>query len=165
MDGVQRALARHARGVDHVAIAVTDLDAATKWYTEVLGFTAEEEKVTRGKATAMRSRVLRAGPLKFVLVQGTEPESNVSRFIESFGQGVQHVAILVDDMEAVVADLKPHMAFDTDIIRGPNLLQAFTHRDEASGMVFELVQRNAYDGFQDENVQQLFDSLEQKDAF
>ena len=164
MDGM-RAMARHARGVDHVAIAVTDLDAATKWYTEALGFTAEEEKITRGSATAMRSRVLRAGPLKFVLVQGTEPDSNVSRFIDSFGQGVQHVAILVDDMEAVVADLKGKMAFDTDIIRGPHLKQAFTHRDEPSGMVFELVERDAYDGFQDDNVKQLFDSLEQKNTF
>lgn len=160
-----RALMRHARGVDHCAIAVPDLDKATEFYTQVLGFTAEPEKITLGTKSAMRSRVVRAGGVTFVLVHGTNPDSNVSQYIANYGPGVQHVAILVDDIEAVVRDLQPHLAFDTDIIVGPNLKQAFTHRDPVSGMVFELVERTNYNGFQDQNVQQLLDQLEGKNAF
>jgi len=160
-----RALVRNARGIDHVAIAVPDLDEATEFYTQALGMVAEEEKLTQGTSSSMRSRVVRAGGIKFVLVQGTNPDSAVSKYIESFGPGVQHVALLVDDIEAVVADLSEHIGFDTEIIRGPNLKQAFTHRDEPSGMVYELVERNEYDGFQDNNVQALWDALEQKQSF
>lgn len=164
MDSV-RALMRYARGIDHIAIAVPDLDQATEWYTVALGMTAEEEKVAHGVSGAMRSRVMRAGGLKFVLVQGTNPQSNVSRYIQAYGPGVQHVALLVDDIEAVVQDLQP-VGFDTHVISGPHLKQAFTHRDEISGMVFELVQRtDDYDGFQDNNVQQLLDALESKENF
>lgn len=162
---VKRAIARHARGIDHVAIAVPDLDAAAKFYTEALGMEAEPEKLTEGRSRGMRSRVIRAGDVKIVLVQGTTPDSNVSRYIDAFGPGVQHVAILVDNIEAVVADLQPHVEFDTNVIVGPNLKQAFTHRDATSGMVYELVERTEYNGFQDANVQQLFDQLEGKDAF
>jgi methylmalonyl-CoA/ethylmalonyl-CoA epimerase len=160
-----RAILRHAKAIDHVAIAVEDLDRAAAWYTGALGMTAEEEKVTQGEKSAMRSRVVRGGGLTFVLVQGTHPESNVSQYIAKYGPGVQHVAILVDDMAAVYADLKQHIEFDTEIIVGPKLKQAFTHRDEASGMVFELVERDHYGGFQDAHVQQLFDALERKNAF
>jgi methylmalonyl-CoA epimerase len=162
---IKRAISRHARGIDHVAIAVPDLDAATEFYTAALGMEAESEKITEGLHRGMRSRVIRAGDVKIVLVQGTTPDSNVSKYIAAYGPGVQHVAILVDDIEAVVADLQPHVEFDTNVIVGPNLKQAFTHRDAASGMVYELVQRTEYNGFQDENVQQLFDQLEGKDAF
>lgn len=160
-----RALQKYARAIDHVAIAVPDLDKAVAFYTNVLGFVAEEEKVTHGTTTAMRSRVVRAGDVKFVLVHGTSPESAVSQYIEAYGPGVQHVALLVDDIEAVVNDLRPQLEFDTVIITGPNLKQAFTHRDEPSGMVFELVERTNYDGFVDNNVKGLWDALESKKAF
>lgn len=160
-----RALRKHVKGIDHLAIAVSDLDKATEWYTAMLGFEAEEEKLAQGATSAMRSRVVRAGPLKFVLVQGTTPTSNVSRYIDAFGPGAQHVALLVENIEAVVEDLKDTVGFDTHIIVGPNLKQAFTHRDEVSGMVWELVERGNFDGFQDANVQQLLDALEAKENF
>lgn len=160
-----RALQKYGRCIDHIAIAVPDLDRATQWYTQALGMVAEEEKQTQGTRSAMRSRVLRAGGLKFVLVQGTNPEAAVCKFIEAFGPGVQHVAVLVDDIEAVVEDLQQHMDFDTNVINAPQLKQAFTHRDAASGMVYELVQRTEYDGFQDDNVHQLWNALENKDAY
>jgi methylmalonyl-CoA/ethylmalonyl-CoA epimerase len=163
---VSRAIAKHAKCIDHVALAVPDLDKAADWYGNTLGFTVEAEKVTQGTQSSMRSRVVRAGGSTIVLCMGTTPESSVNRFIQAFGPGVQHVAILVDDIDAVVADLQREgVEFDTPIIVGANLKQAFTHRDTASGMVYELVQRDEYGGFQDTNVQQLWDSLEKKNNF
>jgi methylmalonyl-CoA/ethylmalonyl-CoA epimerase len=163
---LSRTFANYAKGIDHVALAVPDLDKAAEWYGNVLGFTVEEEKHTQGKMSAMRSRVARAGTVTIVLCQGTHPADPVCKFIDAFGPGVQHVAILVENIDQLVDDLKQQgVGFDTPVIVSPNLKQAFTHRDAATNMVFELVERNNYGGFQDQNVQQLWDSLEKSDSF
>lgn len=159
-------LAKHLQGVDHLAIALNDLEAAVKFYTEQLGFTAVERRSTSGRNTAMESAVLAGGPVKVVLLQGTSPESQVTRYVQQYGPGVQHVAFLVQDMEAVVADLQGRgVAFDTGIIAAPGLEQAFTRRHPISGMMYELIERTGEEGFSDDNVKRLFESLEQKDAF
>ncbi|HVT16720.1 MAG TPA: hypothetical protein VHQ90_11155 [Thermoanaerobaculia bacterium] len=58
----------------------------------------------------------------------------------------------------------PTRTDDTTIISGPGLRQIFSHRDQGSGMMFELIERLGGD-FSDQSVQQLFQQLEQKDAF
>ncbi|MCB1036843.1 MAG: VOC family protein, partial [Acidobacteria bacterium] len=112
-------LAEKALGVDHIAIAVPDLESSIEFYSKVLGFHLKERRETKGRKTAMVSAVLEAGPLTFVLVQGTTPESQVSRFIEHYGPGVQHIAIGVSDLPEVAARLKDAgLAFDTTVIEG-----------------------------------------------
>lgn len=154
-------------GVDHVAIAVPDLAAAVAFYRDVMGFEVLEERETKGQFTGMVSAVTQAGPLTFVLVQGTSPESQVSRYVEKYGPGVQHVALLVKDLPEVVRRLEESgMEFDTSIIQGTGIRQAFTHRDDASGMMYELIERQSEDGhFTDESVAELFRQLEERDAF
>jgi methylmalonyl-CoA epimerase len=159
------ALAQRATGIDHVAVAVRDLEASIRFYTEVLGFEVVERRRTEGKATAMISAVLKAGPLNFVLLEGTTPESQVSRFIEHYGPGVQHIAIGVTDLPALAEDLKAAgLEFDTTVIQGGGLRQIFSRRDPGSGLMFELIERLGGD-FSDQSVQQLFNQLEEKDSF
>src|ERR1044071_5442399 len=100
------ALAKYATGIDHVAIAVHDLEESILLYTNVLGFELVERRRTEGKQTAMVSAVLKAGPVSVVLLQGTSPESQVSKFVEHFGPGVQHLAIAVEDLPTLAEDLK-----------------------------------------------------------
>jgi methylmalonyl-CoA/ethylmalonyl-CoA epimerase len=158
-------LGKHATSIDHVAIAVTDLEASIAFYTDVLGFELGERRRTEGTKTAMISAVLKAGPITVVLLQGTSPESQVSKFVEHFGPGVQHLAIAVEDLPTLAEDLKSQgMEFDTNVIRSPGLLQIFSHRDPGSGMMFELIERKGGD-FSDQSVQQLFEQLEKKDAY
>ncbi|HYF93123.1 MAG TPA: VOC family protein [Symbiobacteriaceae bacterium] len=159
-------LSRSLRTVDHLAVAVDDLEAAVAFYRERLGFEEVERRVTEGKKTGMLSVVMRAGDLKVVLLKGTTDDSQVSRYVQEYGPGVQHVAFMVEGIDAVVDDLRQRgLPFDTDVIVGPGLKQAFSKRDPVSGMMFELIERTGEAGFLDNNVKQLFESLEQNNSF
>lgn len=158
-------LARYATSVDHVAIAVQDLEESVKFYTDVLGFELKERRRTEGRQTAMISAVLKAGPVTVVLLQGTSPESQVSRFVEHYGPGVQHLAIGVENLPEMAEELKAAgMEFDTTVIQSPGLRQIFSQRDRGSGMMFEFIERLGGD-FSDQSVQQLFEQLEKKNAY
>lgn len=158
-------LGKYAKSIDHVAIAVPDLEASIKFYSEVLGFELRERRETKGEKTAMISAVMVAGPLTFVLLQGTTEGSQVSRFVEHYGAGVQHLAIGVENLKEMAEELKgTGMEFDTNIIEGGGLRQIFSHRDPGSGMMFEFIERMGGD-FSDESVQNLFKQLEEKNNF
>lgn len=153
-------------GVDHLAIAVDDLEAAARFYAEVLGFEEVERRETQGKQTGMLSVVMRGGALKLVLLQGTSPESQVSRYVEHYGPGAQHAALQVRDIEGVVEGLRARgLEFDTGVIAAPGLKQAFSKRDPVSGMMYELIERTGEEGFLDQNVNKLFEELEKKRSF
>lgn len=158
-------LGKYGKSVDHIAIAVRDLEEGIKLYSEQFGFQLHERRRTEGRTSAMVSAVMKAGPITIVLLQGTSPESQVSRYVEHYGPGVQHIAIEVDDLATLTEELKSAgVQFDTSIISSPGLRQIFTHRDENSGMMYELIQRLGGD-FSDESVQNLFEQLEAKDTY
>lgn len=158
-------LAKYITSIDHVAIAVHNLEESIKFYTEVLGFELKERRRTEGKHTAMISAVLKAGSITVVLLEGTSPESQVSRFVEHFGPGVQHVAFGVENLPEMAEELQASgLEFDTTVIESPGLRQIFGKRDTGSGMMFEFIERMGGD-FSDQSVQQLFDQLEKKNAF
>lgn len=160
-------LAEKSTGIDHVAIAVKDLEEAIRFYSDVLGFELVERRETKGKKTAMVSAVMRSGPLTFVLLQGTTPESQVTKYVEHYGPGVQHIAIGLESLPQVVERLEADgLVFDTGLIQGSGLVQRFSHREPNSGMMFEFIEHVEADGdFSDESVQQLFEQLEEKGTF
>jgi methylmalonyl-CoA epimerase len=158
-------LGKYARSVDHIAVAVNDLEASIEFYRTVLGFQLHERRRTEGKTTAMVSAVMKAGPITVVLLQGTSPDSQVSKYVEHYGPGVQHIAVAVEDLPAMAEDLKgAGLEFDTNVISSPGLRQIFTARDPGSGMMYEFIERMGGD-FSDESVKSLFEQLEKKDAF
>lgn len=158
-------LGKFVSEIDHVAIAVRDLEQSIAFFTNVFGFELRERRTTAGKKTAMISAVLKAGSITFVLLEGTSPESQVSKFVEHYGPGVQHIAIAVKDLPRAAADLREAgLEFDTSVIESPGLRQIFTRRDSGSGIMVELIERMGGD-FSDQSVQQLFEQLEKKDSF
>ena len=161
------ALGESAKCLDHVAIAVPDLEASITWYENVLGFELGERRTTQGEFTGMVSAVLRAGPITVVLVQGTSPESQVSRYIEHHGPGLQHMAIEVRDLRGLAKKLEADgVEFATEVIEGDGIRQIFTAREPGSGMMFELIERDDDRGhFSDESVRSLFRQLEEKNAY
>jgi methylmalonyl-CoA/ethylmalonyl-CoA epimerase len=154
------------RKIDHIAIAVRDLEPAITYFTEVLGFSLVRRLEVRGKRTGMLSAELEHCDIRFVLCQGTEQDSQVSKLVANFGPGVAHIALAVDDARAVAEQLeKRGMCFDTSVIEGAGLRQTFTKRDANSGLSFEIIERTSEQGFLEENVRSLFEQLENAGAY
>jgi methylmalonyl-CoA epimerase len=164
--GERSLFASSAVGIDHVAIAVRDLDAAIDYYRDVLGMELRERRQIEGRISGMDSAVMEAGGVKFVLVQGDSPESNVSRYIEAYGPGVQHVAIEIPDAQQAIDDLRARGAdLLTGVINGPGLDQIFTKREPNSGMQLEIIARAENEGFDPRNVQELFEAMERENVY
>lgn len=154
------------RKIDHIAIAVRDLDAGIEFFSKVLGFTLNCRRTVQGKRTGMVSAEMEHNNIKFVLCQGTEPESQVSRLISHYGPGVAHIALEVGDAHAAAAELgQQGLDFDTTVITGPGLRQVFSSRDTNTGLSFEFIERSGEAHFLDDNVSELFAQLEKSGAY
>lgn len=152
--------------IDHVAIAVRDIEEALFLYQDIFGFELVQRREVSGVHSGMLAAELNAGGFSIVLVQGTDPESQVSRYIAEYGPGVQHVAIEVEDVESVARTLQSSgVDFSTNVIRGNGLIQIFTRREDNTGMMFEFIQRvSGAQGFETQNIQQLFEQMEANNA-
>ena len=151
--------------IDHVAIAVLDLETAIAFYRQKFGMMLIERRETSFGDTGMLSAVMRSGGVVIVLVQGTNAKSNVSRYIANYGPGVQHVAIEATGLPNLVPDLEHRgVSFLSGIIHGDGLDQIFTKRDPNSGMQLEFVERTGSVGFDNESVAELFRSMEREEV-
>ena len=129
-------------GLDHVAIAVKDLDAATSLFRDVLGF----ELVGRELVKDMKVEVamLSAGDFHLELVQPTEDDSGVARFLEKRGEGIHHIALRVRRIAEVLDGLK---GAGVSLIDGApragamGSLVAFLHPRSCHGALIELCDR------------------------
>jgi 4-hydroxyphenylpyruvate dioxygenase-like putative hemolysin len=158
-------LARASARIDHVAIAVRDLDEAIEAYRRTLGFELVERRRIEGSASGMLLAEMRAGPITFVLVQGDSERSNVTRYVAEYGPGVQHVALAVDDLPALLEELDGRgCELLTGVIESPGLQQAFTRRDPNSGIQLEFVSRRGEAGFTQSNIEDLFEAMERENV-
>ena len=151
--------------IDHIAIAVSNLEAGVRFFKNVLGFNLIRRRKVTGQKTGMIAAEMEHNGIKFVLCQGTESASQVCQLIEKCGPGVAHIALAVDDAESTALKLKEQgMAFDTTVIKGAGLRQVLSSRDVNSGLSFEFIERYGEEGFLEENVNELFSQLEKKGA-
>lgn len=153
--------------IDHVAIAVVDLEDALFLYRDVLGFELLKKREVNGEFSGMLSAELDAHGFNIVLIQGTNDSSQVTQYVNDYGPGVQHIAIEVDDMESLVESLKNKgMEFATNVINGKNLMQIFTRRMRNCGMMFEFIKKQQTDSeFEKKNIEDLFQQLESNGAY
>ncbi|MBI5508501.1 MAG: methylmalonyl-CoA epimerase [Deltaproteobacteria bacterium] len=128
-------------GVDHVGVAVADLEKATTTYRDLLGFeiAGGETLETRGLAV----RFVTVGDSRIELIAPTRADSEVSRFLAKNGEGLHHVAVRVHDLDAALRDLKARGAKLIDETPRPGAHQtrvAFVHPKGAHGVLLELVE-------------------------
>ena len=127
--------------VDHVGIAVKDLDESVKFY-ESLGFKASGYEVVAEQK--VKVAFLPCGDSELELLESTEPDGPIARFIEKNGPGIQHIAIRVDDIDKALEELK---AKDVRLIDqvprygAGNARIAFVHPKATGGVLLELTQR------------------------
>ncbi|MEG3162886.1 VOC family protein [Sphingomonas sp. LB2R24] len=167
MDQTTNKLDVHAGivALDHVAIAVNDLEASVRTYTNALGFVEVERRTTNGKFTGMVSAVLRSGEATVVLVQGLQPESQVSRFVSQYGEGVQHIAFRVEDIDRAIANAdRSGLATETGVLAESGIRQTFLKREANTGTRIELIELRG-GRFSDASVQKLFNVLEEQDVY
>jgi methylmalonyl-CoA/ethylmalonyl-CoA epimerase len=153
--------------IDHIAIAVVDLEEALFLYQGILGFELLKKREVKGVFSGMIAAELDAHGFNIVLIQGTGESSQVSQYIKEYGPGVQHIAIEVEDMESLVATLQSKgMEFATNVINGKNLMQIFTQRDRNCGMMLEFIKKQSSDSeFETNSIQDLFQQLEASGAY
>ncbi len=128
--------------VDHVGIAVKDLDEAIKFWGEILELgEAEREVVEQQK---VKVGMLKCGETRIELLESTTPDGPIGRFIERNGEGMQQLAIRVDNIEETIKHLLDHgvrMIDETPKIGAGGIKMAFVHPKSTGGVLVELTQR------------------------
>ena len=123
--------------VDHLGIAVPDLEAALRVY-RALGF--EVESVHEVPTEKVRAAFLPVGESRLELLEPTDPGSVIARFLEK-RSGLHHVCVLVEDIEKALSDLKAAGASLIDEKPRPGAggsRVAFVHPRSAAGVLLEL---------------------------
>ena len=147
--------------IDHLAIAVLDLDSAIDFYVNKLGFRLDAIRDTRGNYSGMRSAVLFSGEFSIVLLTSLTIDSQIDKYIECYGPGVQHIAFITENIDETFSELDEHgVKFSTSIIESNGLRQLFTVRDKNTGMMHEFIERTEVSNFDEKNINQLFEQLE-----
>ncbi len=129
----------NARKLNHVGIAVKDLDVAVKFYQSALGLslTRVEDVPEQG----VRIAFLPIGDTEIELVQPMDPTSGVAGFLEKRGEGVHHICFEVDDIVAALEELAAQdvRLIDAEPKTGSHgQKMAFVHPKSAHGVLIEL---------------------------
>lgn len=128
--------------VDHIGIAVKDLEASKKFYTEILGMEAMGEEVVEEQK--VKVCFIPCGDSEVELLESTAPDGPIAKFIEKNGEGIQHLAFRVDNIEAALADLKEQgvRLIDEKPRYGAGAASiAFVHPKATGGILVELSER------------------------
>lgn len=128
--------------VDHIGVAVKDMEQAKKFYTDVLGMTAMGEEVVEQQK--VKVCFIPCGDSEVELLESTSPDGPVAKFIEKNGEGIQHVALRVDNIEAALADLKEQgvrLIDEKPRYGAGGASIAFVHPKATGGILLELSER------------------------
>ena len=129
--------------VDHIAIAVRDLEAAAAWYKDVFGAEVTHREVV--ESDGVEEALIKVAESYIQLLTPTKPDSPVGKFLESRGEGLHHVAYRVDDCATALEAVKSAGFRVVDEAPRPgsrNTTVAFLHPKSGFGTLIELVQEN-----------------------
>lgn len=127
--------------LDHVGIAIKDLDAALAFYRDALGLEIEAPEEVASQR--VRAHFVPVGDARLELLEATAPDSPIAKYIEKRGSGLHHITLRVDDIRAALAQLKARGARLIDEEPRPGAegaLVAFIHPSTAAGVLVELKQ-------------------------
>ena len=127
--------------IEHLGIAVTDINAANNLYESLLGVAPYkmEEVETEGVLTSF----FECGESKIELLQATHPDSPIAKYIDKRGEGIHHIAFAVDNIKDEISRLK-ELGFsvlnETPKKGADNKWVAFVHPKSSHGVLVELCQ-------------------------
>ena len=129
--------------VDHVGIAVPDLDAAIAFYADTFGVFSVHEETNEEQGIREAMLAVGDGSTRIQLLAPLNDESTIATFIGRKGPGVQQVAYTVEDIEAVSAELRAkglRLLYDEPRRGTSNSRVNFIHPKDAGGVLIELVE-------------------------
>jgi methylmalonyl-CoA/ethylmalonyl-CoA epimerase len=128
--------------IDHIGIAVKEIEQAGKFYTDILGLEIEDiEHVADQKVNVAFVPVADS---EVELLASTDPDGPVAKYLDSRGEGVQHIAFRVEDIEEALKELKEKgvRLIDQAPRKGAGGAKiAFIHPKETNGVLVELCER------------------------
>ena len=128
--------------IDHIGIAVSNLDEAVKLYKDVLGLELHGTEVVPEQK--VKVAFLTVGDTEVELLESTSADGPIAKFIETKGQGIQHIAFRVDDIEAALEEMraKGMRLIDEKPRYGAGGAKiAFLHPKSTGGVLIELCER------------------------
>lgn len=131
----------HLIRIEHIGIAVKELDAAEALYAKLLG--AQPYKRESVESEGVITSFFRCGPNKIELLESTRPDGPIAKAIEKRGEGIHHIAFEVADIRAEMSRLRAEgfTLLNEEPKRGAdNKLVCFVHPKSAGGVLVELCQ-------------------------
>ncbi|EMQ95902.1 methylmalonyl-CoA epimerase [Xanthomarina gelatinilytica] len=127
--------------IEHIGIAVKDLDASNRLFSKLLG--KPHYKIEEVASEGVNTSFFQVGENKIELLEATKPDSPIAKFIEKKGEGIHHIAFDVTDIHAEIARLKDEGFIVLNEIPkkgADNKLVAFLHPKSTNGVLIELCQ-------------------------
>ena len=131
------------RGIDHVGIAVADLDAALEFYATTFDVHSVDTETNEDQGVREAMLVVGDGTTRLQLLAPLTRESPIARFLDRSGPGIQQLAFTVHDVEAVAAELRAkglRLLYDAPRRGTAGSRVNFVHPKDAGGVLIELVE-------------------------
>lgn len=128
--------------LDHIGIAVQDMQDALQFFQDALGMNLDHIALEEGGKTSVA--FLPVGGSEVELVQPQESESGLAKFLAKRGEGIHHICFEVDDIDGALSQLKAHGAQlidETPRVNAGGTKYAFIHPKSAHGVLIELYQK------------------------
>jgi methylmalonyl-CoA/ethylmalonyl-CoA epimerase len=129
--------------IDHVGIAVPDLDEAIAFYAQAFGVQSVHEETNEEQGVREAMLAVGDGQTRIQLLAPLTPESTIAKFIDRSGPGLQQLAFRVDDIDAVSATLRERglrLLYDAPRRGTADSRVNFVHPKDAGGVLVELVE-------------------------
>jgi methylmalonyl-CoA/ethylmalonyl-CoA epimerase len=129
--------------IDHVGVAVADLDAAIAFYRDTFGMTLQHEEVNEEQGVREAMMAVGGSGSCVQLLAPLTPDSTIAKFLDRSGPGIQQVAYRVDDVAAVSATLRERgmrLLYDEPRRGTAGSRVNFVHPKDAGGVLVELVE-------------------------
>ncbi len=127
--------------IDHIGIAVTDMDVAIQKYSLLTGAEPSEKETV--DAQMVETSFFPVGDVKLELLSGTEKDSPVSRFVEKKGPGIHHICFEVEDLDTTIKTLSAAGLTFIDLASNQGAggtRVAFLHPKSTGGILFEFAE-------------------------
>lgn len=127
--------------IEHIGIAVKDIEKSNALFASLFG--KQAYKLEEVASEGVRTSFFQVGPNKIELLEATNTDSPISRFIEKRGEGIHHIAFAVDDLAAEIDRLKKEgfrLINDHPKPGADQKLIAFLHPGSTNGVLVELCQ-------------------------